>query len=113
MYLCRNVSVTAGPLGGKKNFVFSTDSYYADSIKSQERLRRGCPQQFIIEGPATKKPSDNSQHLTNGDNKTQLCKLLLRVWGSEQANTRLERSGTSVVVVESKAYDLNTSNAYN
>ena len=25
----------------KKRFVFSTDSYHADSIKGQERLRRG------------------------------------------------------------------------
>ena len=26
----------------KKNFIFSTDSYHADSIKAQERLPRGC-----------------------------------------------------------------------
>lgn len=36
----------------KKNFVFSTDSYHADSIKAQQRLRRGFSQQYIIDGPA-------------------------------------------------------------
>ena len=37
----------------KKNFVFSTDSYHADPIKSQERLRSGFSQRYILEGPAT------------------------------------------------------------
>ena len=42
----------------KSYFIFSTDSYHTDSIKAQERLRRGFSQQYIIEGPATQKPSD-------------------------------------------------------
>ena len=42
------------PIAFKKNFVFSTDSYHADSIKAQERLRRGFSQRYIIEGQATK-----------------------------------------------------------
>lgn len=32
----------------KTNFVFSTDSYHPDSIKSQERLRRGFSQRYIV-----------------------------------------------------------------
>ncbi|XP_063959228.1 uncharacterized protein LOC135154916 [Lytechinus pictus] len=93
----------------KKNFVFSTDSYHVDSIKSQERLRRGFSQRFIVEGPATRKPSDFKLFLANEENKTQLCKLMLRVWGSQAATSRLEKSGTAVVVVEGKAYQLDTS----
>ena len=34
----------------KTNFVFSTDSYHPDSIKSQERLRRGFSQRYIVMG---------------------------------------------------------------
>ncbi|XP_014666803.1 PREDICTED: uncharacterized protein LOC106808556 [Priapulus caudatus] len=93
----------------KNNFIFSTDSYQADSIKAQERLRRGFSQRYIIDGPATRKPSDFRLFLTNEDNKTQLCHLLLRVWGSKAAASRLERSRTAVVVVEGRAYQLDSS----
>ena len=37
----------------KKNFVFSADSYHADSINAQERLCRGFSQRYIIKGQAT------------------------------------------------------------
>ncbi|XP_072029165.1 uncharacterized protein [Amphiura filiformis] len=93
-----------------KKFVFSTDSYLEDSIKAQERLRRGVSQRYIVEGPATRKPYDYKLFLTNDANKTQLCKLLLRVWDSQAAASRLEKSGTAVVVVEGKAYQLDSSN---
>ena len=42
----------------KKHFLFSTDSYCKDSIKSQERLRRGSSTKLIIEGPATLRPEN-------------------------------------------------------
>ena len=87
----------------------STDSYHTDSIKAQERLRRGFSQQYIIEGPATRKPSDFKLFLANEANKTQLCQLLLRVWGSKAAASRLEKSGIAVAVVEGKAYKLDSS----
>jgi hypothetical protein len=93
----------------KKNFIFSTDSYHAYSIKAQERLRRGFSQRYIIEGPATRKPSDFKLFLANEDNKTQLCQLLLRVWGSKSASSRLAKSKTAVAVVEGKAYQLDSS----
>lgn len=94
----------------KTDFVFSTDSYHADSIKSQERLRRGFSQRYIVEGPATRKPADFKLFLANENNKTQLCKLLLRVWGSKAAASRLDKCGKAVVVVEGKAYQLDSSN---
>ena len=93
----------------KKNFVFSTDSYHSDSIKPQERLRRGFSQRYIIEGPATRKPTDFKTFLANEDNKTQLCQLMLRVWGSKLSASRLDKCGTAVAVVEGKAYQLNSS----
>ena len=61
----------------KTNFVFSTDSYHPDSIKSQERLRRGFSQRYIVDGQATRKPVDLKLFLANEDNKLQLCQLLL------------------------------------
>jgi len=68
----------------KTTFVFSTDSYHADSIKAQERLRRGFSQRYIIEGQATRKPVDFKLFLANEENKLQLCQLLLRVWDARR-----------------------------
>lgn len=93
----------------KKSFIFSTDAYHADSIKAQERSRRGISQRYIIDGPATRKPSDFKLFLANDDNKTQLCQLLLRVWGSQAAASRLSKAKTAVAVVEGKAYKLESS----
>ena len=61
----------------KKHFWFSTDSYYPQSIKTQERLRRGSSEKIILAGPATRKPYDFKMFLANDDNKKQLCQLLL------------------------------------
>lgn len=90
----------------KKNFIFSTDSYQPDSIKAQERLRRGCSEKLILQGMATRKPSDFKIFLANEDNKLQLCQMLLKVWGDKQAVSRLKKSGTSMIIVEGKAYNL-------
>ena len=64
----------------KKDFIFSTDSYYPDSIKSQKRLPRGYSQKLIVDGPATKKAEDLKLFSANEENKRQLCQLLLQVW---------------------------------
>ncbi|KAK5856856.1 hypothetical protein PBY51_008422 [Eleginops maclovinus] len=93
----------------KKHFVFSTDSYQADSVKAQERLRRGVSQRYIIGGPATRKPSDFKLFLADDGNNTQLCKLLLEVWASKASASRREKCGTAVVAVEGKAYRLESS----
>ena len=61
----------------KKNFLFSPDSYDEESIKSQERLRRGTSERSILSGPATR-VHDYKNFLTNDDNKKQLCQLMLR-----------------------------------
>ena len=61
---------------------------------------------LIVDGPATRKPVDFKLLLANEENKRKLCQLLLRVWGSEVAARRLEKATRSAVVVEGKAYDL-------
>ena len=42
----------------KLDFVLSTDSYHLGSTKTQERLRRDCGEQFLLDGSATRKPKD-------------------------------------------------------
>ena len=93
----------------KKDFIFSTDSYHADSIKAQERLRRGSSQCYLIQGPATRKPSDFKLFLENEQNKTQFCELLRKVWSSNAAASRMEQCGTALVIVDGKAYQLQSS----
>ena len=63
-----------------------------------------------MDGPAIRKPTDFKLFLANEENKTQLCMLLLRVWESRTAVSRLEKCRTAVTVAESKAYLLESSN---
>ncbi|EDO46758.1 predicted protein [Nematostella vectensis] len=88
----------------KKDFIFSTDSYHENSIKSQERIRRGSSPKYIVDGPATRKPAEFKIFLSNDANKVQLYRLLLRVWGSSVAASRLEKCDRGILVVEGKAY---------
>ncbi len=93
----------------KKNFAFSTDSYHEDLIKLQERLRRGTGPRFLIDGPSTQKPADFKIFLGNDKNKIQLCQLMLRIWGSSRAASRLEKCQKAALVVEGKTYNLDAS----
>ena len=74
------------------------------------RSRRGSSQRFIVNGPATRQPPDFKLFLANEDNKVQFCELILRVWGSKTAFSRLDKCGLAVAVVDGKAYHLQTSN---
>ena len=79
-----------------------------DSIKSQERLRRGSSAKIILEGINTRKPADFKVFLQNDDNKKQLCKFMLRIWGCPEAARRLE--GRKVIlVVEGVSFQLSSS----
>ena len=91
---------------GKHDFVFSTDSYHEDSIKTHERIRRGISQKYIVDGPATKKPTEFKLFLSNDENKKQLCKLLLRVWSSDDSNEKISKCGTAILVVDCHAFQL-------
>ena len=93
----------------KKNFIFSTDSYHVDSIKSQERVRRGMSPKFLLDGPSTQRPADLKFFLGNDENKVQLCRLMLKIWSSTKGVSRLEKCQTACLVVEGKSYKLETS----
>ena len=94
----------------KKSFVFSTDSHRPDSIKMQERQRRGCGEYFILDWSATRKPEDFKVFLTNDANKNQLCEVLLKVLGSPAAATCLQKCTDAVIIVEGTAHRLRYSN---
>ena len=94
----------------KKNFVFSTDSYHPDSIKTQERLRRGCGEQFLLNGPATRKPADFKAFLCNDENKKQLCEVLKNTWASPTAASRMEKTNSVILIVDGNAYHMKCSN---
>ena len=97
-------------LKSKRNFLFSTDSYFPDSIKSQERLRRGFSQKHIINGPSTRKPKDMKLFLSNDENKKQLFELLLNTFKSDASIKRLGQCDTAILAVDGKSYELKVSN---
>ena len=113
-YMITNLPPTCGEICfqlldqmiAKHHFVFSTDSYHLDSIKAQERPRRSFTEKYIISGPHTHKPHDFKAFLNNDLNKNQLCNLLLKVWGSNEAASRLKKCKKAVVCVGGSSYDL-------
>ena len=64
----------------RDNVIFSTDSYEPQSVKSQERLRRGAGERRIIKGSSTRCPESWSSFLENDGNKVQLIDLLQKCW---------------------------------
>ena len=93
-----------------KSFFFSTDSCHPDSIKTQERQRRGCGEQFILDGSETRKTKDFKTFLTNDANKRHLCEVLLKLWGRPVATSRLQKCTDTVIIVEGTAHRLQYSN---
>ena len=95
-----------GHMAAKQNFIFSTDSYHQDSIKSQELVHRRCREFCILQGSATRKPKDFKAFMANDENKRQLYKVLLQVWSSYAAAPRLERCTDVVIIVDGIAHRL-------
>lgn len=85
------------------NVVFSTDSYFPNSVKTMERQRRGCGQKLIIKGENTKRPADWKQFLANDENKQQFIALLTRLW-SEDAYARKLHGRQVIITCEGTAY---------
>ena len=94
----------------KKQFIFSTDSYHPNSIKAQERLRRGSSERIMLGGPATRKPYDFKVFLANDDNKKQLCQLMLEVWSGPTAASRLEKTKLAMLIVDGRAHQFTSEN---
>ena len=63
--------------------IFSMDSYYKESVKEQERRRRGVGDVFLVKGPNMKRPFDWKLFLSNGENKEVLGEILLKVWSND------------------------------
>ena len=82
----------------KKNLVLSTDSYEEDSIKAQERKRRGISQPHL-DGTSNRIPADRKLFLQNDVNKKQPFHLLLGVWNGKAVAAWLEGCTMAVVVV--------------
>jgi hypothetical protein len=98
-------------LSYKPDVVFSTDMYVEGSVKTQERLRRGCSEKLLLEGVDTRKPADFKLFLQNDDNKRQLFKLMLRVWSSEEAAKRLLHKRV-ILVFEGQAFLLTSADGH-
>ena len=77
---------------GSKELRCRRQSQYvsARSVKEAERRRRDFGDKLVLQGKMTKRPSDWKAFMTNDENKQQLIKLLLRVWGDDEI-TKLER----------------------
>ena len=84
--------------------LLTTDMYQHNSVKSVERRRRGCGDKFILNGIKTKRPSDWMAFLTNDENKTQLARLLLRVWSNDELAHKYENK--CIVIVDGHAHCL-------
>ena len=95
----------------KKNFIFSTDCYHPDSIKTQERIRRGSGEQYAFKGQATVRPKDFKHFLGNEVNKANFCKLLGNVWSDSKAASRLKKCNISIVTIDGIASELKVSGA--
>ena len=85
--------------------IFSTDMYLRDSLKCQERQRRGCEDTLLIEGINTRRPADFKSFLKNDLNKRRLFALMHKVWRRAAAASNLKNRSV-FLVVEGKAFKL-------
>ncbi|MGL5356070.1 MAG: hypothetical protein ACRDAQ_05915, partial [Cetobacterium sp.] len=62
-----------------------------------------------MQGTATRKPQDFKLFLGDEENKRQLCQLMLKVWGSKEAASQLEKRETAALIVQGTAHQLMSS----
>ena len=79
----------------RPDFIFSTDMYHENSIKTQERIRRCCGPKLQITN-CTKHPKEWKLFLSNSAKKDQLCHILDDVWGD---GSMAERIGAREVTI--------------
>ena len=72
--------------------------YYDQSIKSQERMRRGESEKLLIIGTKTGRPADFKTFLNNSENKTQLFKVMLKTWTTKTAAPHLKDRSVFLIV---------------
>ena len=92
---------------GKNDVIFSTDSYFPNSVKSMERKRRGCTEKLILKGENTKKPRNWKAFLANDENKQQFSQLLVKEWSKDEYAKHLQ--GRKVILISEGTAHLLTS----
>ena len=90
----------------KKSFIFSTDYCHPDSIKIQERQRRGCGEQFILYGILMSKPNDFKHSSLTTLIKSNWVKYCWKYGGSVAPASRLQKCNEVVIIVEGTAHQL-------
>ena len=81
--------------------------HFPNSVKSSERVRRGCSKKLLIKGLNTLKPPDFREFLTNGENKSQLFNLMKRVWSSNDVAGRI-RNKVRIIIHEGIAFEISS-----
>ena len=92
------------------------DSYFNNSIKDAERIKRGTSKKIIVRSMKSKLPSEFSQFLSCGENKNRLIELLFEVIKNEREEVLemlrcdelvLSREGECKLLthIEEKTYD--------
>ena len=84
--------------------IFSTDMYSSKSIKTQERIRRGCSERFLISGPNIRRPADWKQFLSNDENKKALAQMLLRCWSDDSFVSFIGNRKVKMCILKSLIY---------
>ena len=84
--------------------IFSTDSYKENSPKSQENMRRGCGQKFLI-NINTRLPDDFQYFLKNKENKEQLFKVMLEALTRDEAAPIIHKR-KFILIVNGEANEL-------
>ena len=92
-----------------RNLIFSINRYMPNTIKSSERQCQCIFQRLILGGAATRRPDDFKVFLGNEDIKIQLAELMLKVWSSPVAASRLEKCKEAMLIVEGRVYKLTSS----
>ena len=85
--------------------LFSTDMNKKVCIKSLERLLRARGDRITLHGVKMRRPADFKEFLLNPENKIQLFDLMLKVWGSPVAASRLQNRKVRLAV-RGKVYSL-------
>jgi hypothetical protein len=83
--------------------VFSTDMYLENSIKSNERQRRGSSDKLIIKGDSTKRPADWKLFLANEENKQQFIQVMCNVWSSNAFASKMHNRNI-IFICEERAF---------
>ena len=61
-----------------------------NSIKTMERVRRGCGDEILVKGPSMRRPHNWKNFLNNDKNKEQFTDMILKVWSDDSFSVLLK-----------------------